>query len=322
MMKEIGGFLSFELNGQSDLHQNGLGFNTARSALFALLEYAASTSTRKLRIGLPAFLCPDVLQILGERSLNLSIETYNLSDDLQPNYNPSDLDVFYYYNVFGLLRPPKAKLAKWMIVDNAHAFFEPPNAAFHTIYSARKFLGVPDGAFLYSDAPIIESPQAESWHQSVHLLRRVDTDAASAYSAFREAEDALATSPVRGISRLSKAIIRAADAGFITNVRRANFEILHRGLKKRNELSRHVENALGRDTFVPFMYPFLNPNGAKVRRRLLDRLIYCPTLWAELSSSPETSLFEKHLSINTVHLPIDQRYTTDDMNFIIDSINS
>ena len=320
-MKEVGGFLGLDLIRRNDIHASAIGFNTARNALKVLLEEIGRPTNNYLSVALPAFLCPDVAIMLKRSELKIKLEFYNIGNDLKPVLKDGlQYDVFYYYDVFGLVGPPDKMFATHTIVDSAHSFYQPPENGFHSIYSARKFLGVPDGALLYTWLPIENREPAESWQSSSHLLKRVDVNAETSYAYFLEAEAALSRSPALGISNLSRALIEASDTDFICKARRNNFEALHARFRGSNELSHLIDRVLGRDGFVPFMYPLLLPTGKMIRRQLIENRIYSPTLWSAIAEASEASDYEKHMSLNTVHLPVDQRYTLDDMNWIAGKI--
>lgn len=57
-----------------------------------------------------------------------------------------------------------------VIVDQAQAYFDKPISGVDTIYTCRKFLGVPDGAFLYSDAKLDEELMIDESFERMHFL--------------------------------------------------------------------------------------------------------------------------------------------------------
>ena len=68
-------------------------------------------------------------------------------------------------------------LWKQLIVDNTQAFCFSDRGV-DTFYSARKFFGVPDGAYLYTDKFLnVELEQDVSCQRCEHLLRRIDEGA-------------------------------------------------------------------------------------------------------------------------------------------------
>lgn len=85
-------------------------------------------------------------------------------------------------------------------------------------------------------------------------------------------------------------------------------EVLHRMLKPYNQLS--VKQP------APVMsYPFLCDK-AGLRETLVKHKIYVPKLWEETARNEQASPWERFLSEQLCVLPVDQRYTGDDMNDI------
>ena len=146
--REIGGYLELERNRFPLLHESALALNCGRNALRYLLEQ------RKIRaLLLPSFLCDTVRSVCS----GVSCRTYPVSTDFLPQFpDPAEDEWLYVVNYYGQL--PAAFLAELrqrfprLIIDNAQAYFEPPLPETDTLYTCRKFFGVPDGAFLYTDA--------------------------------------------------------------------------------------------------------------------------------------------------------------------------
>ena len=68
-----------------------------------------------------------------------------------------------------------------------------------------------------------------------------------------------------------------------------------------------------------FEYSYLE-NGHKIRKSLAKKKIYIPTLWPNvLSDTSKESIDYKYLA-NILPIPCDQRYGTDDMRYIINSL--
>ena len=66
-----------------------------------------------------------------------------------------------------------------VIVDNAQSYFQLPVDGLDTLYTCRKYFGVADGAFLYSDMRLgKEIPQDESFERMHFLLGRYERSAA------------------------------------------------------------------------------------------------------------------------------------------------
>jgi hypothetical protein len=67
---------------------------------------------------------------------------------------------------------------------------------------------------------------------------------------------------------------------------------------------------------VPLCYPLLARNGGRLRTRLADARIYCPVYWPGLDPGPGANL-EQRLLLDLACLPIDHRYSADDMARIL-----
>lgn len=295
------------------LHAAAHGFNTACGAIQQFLD-AARQSREFATVWVPVFLCPQVEIAIARADPGFKIRRYGLREDLEPRLSDvGPQDLIYFYNVFGLKGTSIPRLPDNAIVDNAHAFFQPPARNRATIYSARKFFGVPDGAYLYCDDPIEVPRQQPSSGRGGHLLKRIEAGPEAAYNDFRAAEDELAAMPPLGMSPLARHILKGIDYDVVRRARLDNFGIVHAALGGKNELSDLIDLALDDPHFVPFSYPFLHASGADLRKSLIARKIYVPHLWRGLSDRAEMTAFEHHLSEDTVHLPIDQRYSEEDM---------
>lgn len=62
-------------------------------------------------------------------------------------------------------------------------------------------------------------------------------------------------------------------------------------------------------------YPFLCSD-PELRAKLLPYKIYVPCLWTETAENPEASPWEVYLADHLCVLPVDQRYTDEDMQWI------
>ena len=308
-IREIGGYFPLEVARSGAFHPRAKAFLTARGALKQLLLSLFETGRGPKRLWLPTFLCPDIETAISEIAPSLQIIRYAVNDVLQPvGCDPKSTDLAYYYNVFGLtgalarLLPPKS------VWDNAHGFFSPPAPGCTTLYSARKFFGVPDGAYLYSTEPVVVPPPLSDVRRSLHLLKRHDQGAQAAFSDFRAAETELAGAPPAGMSLLTRRILEGIDYSAVSVLRLTNLVTLHEVLGRQNELGTLIDAALSDPHFVPFSYPLLIADGAALRERLISKKVFIPLLWSGVVSRPEITGFERHLALDTVHLPIDQRY--------------
>ena len=307
-MKEIGGYLEIEYNKGSIFHEEALKLNCGRACLEYLIE---AYDIRK--IWLPLFLCDSVFERC--RNLGLEIGTYNISADfsiIKPDLE--DTDWLYLVNFYGLLRDREIeKYKKWhkkIICDNAQAFFQQPVKGVPTIYTCRKFLGVPDGAFLYSEKVIDRELELdESRERMKHLLGRFERTATEYYHQYVDGEKIFSNEPIKRMSKLTENLLRGIDYDYVKRKRTENWKELHQMLGNHNALKMEfVEGA--------FAYPFFHEKGSEIREALIKKQIYIPTLWSEVLSRCEETTVEYKLTSNLLPLPCDQRYGKTEMDYL------
>lgn len=315
---QIGGYLALDVQSGPHFHSTECRYNTARSALVALCRALQESSRQPLRLLLPRFNCPDVAEVLQQRT-NVEVYTYSIDENLEPIL-PEGLvagSILYFVNLFAVKSEFAARLPKGSIVDNVHAFFSPAVTGMHTLYSARKFIGVPDGAYLYSDVDVERPPEYVAWEESTYLLQRLDVGARAAYEGFQSSERALSRSDVRGMSALSRTLLGSLNYERFRQQRRTNFEYLHAQLGQTNELAPLINRALSDENFVPLCYPHLRPEGERVRDFLISEGVFVPRYWANIATDPQATPFEKYLARDGLHLPIDHRYGRAEMEEIV-----
>jgi dTDP-4-amino-4,6-dideoxygalactose transaminase len=115
------------------------------------------------------------------------------------------------------------------------------------------------------------------------------------------------------MSLLTRKLIGSLDVDHIVRVRRDNFSYLDERCAGINRLDLEQSSL--------FMYPLYVRNGSELRSYLIKNKVFTPTLWADQLHLVTADL-EHDLIENIVHLPIDQRYTADDMERIADLIHA
>ena len=309
-MREIGGYLELERNTGSLLHDGALPLGSGRAALRYLIE---QRGIRKL--ALPDHLCDVVTQVC--RECGVETRVYPVGEDLRPVPPAIEADEWLYLvNYYGQLTREEltALHARYprLIVDNAQAYFDLPLPGVDTLYTCRKFLGVPDGGFLYTDAPVRELEEDRSLSRMRFVLGRFEQDAGSFYEAASRNNDELPAEPLR-MSRLTENLLRGIDYDRVRQRRSENFLRLHEALGSVNALPvRPAEGA--------FAYPLLLEKGSAVRRALIAEKIFVPTLWPNvLREQPEGSAAH-HLAADLLPLPCDQRYGAEEMAFVAETV--
>lgn len=314
-MKEIGGYFNLELADRGGfLHDDGILLNSCRNALeFVLL------SLRPKRIWLPKYTCDSVLQPVKHLKLNYCF--YSIDKNLEiPLLSLNETDVVLYTNYFGLKDSYTKELAerygRRLIIDNAQSYYSERIKGIATIYSPRKFFGVPDGGIAYVDNPINKKfKQDKSYDRCRHLMRRYDETAAEGYSDFRTNDNYLDNREILLMSELTKAILRSIDYDSVKTKRNINFNYLHNNLSESNGLNIKFE-----DIACPMVYPYYSKKN-DLRRILIDNKVYVATYWHNVLCNSNIETLEFDFAKNILPLVIDQRYGIKDVSRIIKIIN-
>ena len=99
----------------------------------------------------------------------------------------------------------------------------------------------------------------------------------------------------------------------IAETRERNFNYLHRVLIKMNPINLTVP-------YGAFAYPLYVKNGAFIREALRKKRIYIPVLWPNVCKMRGASNLESDFVENLLPLPVDQRYDSDDMDDILNTL--
>lgn len=307
-MKEIGGYIELDKYSLPMLHDGAKALNCGRNALAYVIR---ARGIKKLL--LPAFICDSVINVCSRE--NALMRFYPVDTDLLPGaVEPAPDEWLYLVNYYGQLTNEHIErfIAKYkrVIVDNSQSYFQSPVQGADTLYTARKYFGVADGAFLYTDARLEEDlPVDESFDRMRFLLGRFERGAGDFYDEYRQNNAFFENEPIKRMSRLTENLLRGIDYEAVRSRRESNFKILHDALLG--------ANALDLRTVGTFMYPFLAENGAEIRKRLIEKRIYIPMLWPGAAERCGRGSTEARLAENILPLPIDQRYGEEEMKLMI-----
>lgn len=159
-MNEIGGYFGLEPLISNEYYKDLIPLNTARNALLYILK------ARKIqKLYIPYYLCDSISEMCDKKGC--SYEFYRIDSDFRPVFEKelSGNEYLYIINYFGQISNKQIKKLrekyKHIILDNVQAFFQKPVQGIDTIYSCRKFFGVPDGAYLSTDCLLEEDLQED-----------------------------------------------------------------------------------------------------------------------------------------------------------------
>lgn len=313
-MKLIGGFYELELPGPgSGPHPDAVALNTGRACLMVMLDVL-----RPKHVHVPFHTCDATVDPF--RELGIPTSYYSINGDLEPVDLPAldDGEYILWTNYYGVCGRTTEKLKQQfggqLLLDDTHAFFRGSHGPWWSFTSARKYFGVPDGAYLFApedlalDVP--RNDRATVDHNVLRLLGR-QQEAYAAYLAYEKSLDC----SVRRISTVSEGLLRTIDLDLVRSRRLENFNYVHGRMGALNGLT--VDPS---PDDVPFCYPFW-PKKPVDREALYRDQLFIPKLWQDALARPEEGFdVERQISVDLLPLPVDHRYTTTDMARVVDHL--
>ena len=314
-MQEYGGYLQFEQYFGSEYHENAIALNSGRNCLRYLIR-----ARHIKKIALPKYICSAVTDVCkGEQ---VGIHYYDIDRNFKPvPIELSEDEYLYVVNYFGQIDADYIvglydQYNKHIIFDNAQAFFVDALPGVDTIYTCRKFLGVCDGAYLYTDCRTDMRLDYEyAYNRMEFLAGRFECGANAFYDSYQENEKFISMQEIKHMSHVTQNILKSLDYVRIKDVRSRNFELLAMALGDRNMLQLTIPEA-------PYMYPLLVNDGCVIRAKLIERKIYVPLLWPNVINEWDKNDHAYYLADNILPLPCDHRYTEEDMQYIINVVRS
>ena len=311
-VKEIGGYIELDTYHMPMLHDGALALNCGRNALAYLIKVKHIK-----RIFLPKFICDSVIGICDKEGTEIVF--YHIDDHFKPII-PNEITTeewLYLVNYYGQLTNEEiqtyAGKFKNIIVDQAQSYFQKPIGSIDTIYTCRKYFGVADGAFLYTDQYLNgELPIDESFERMHFLLGRFERSASEFYSEYVDNNHIFVNEPIKSMSKLTDNLLHGIDYKKVLQIRKSNFTYLHDRLKDINQLELKQTGT--------FMYPLMLEKGDIIRKKLQKEKIYIPTLWPTVFKLCEQIEWEYKAASNILPLPIDQRYNYLDMETLINHL--
>ena len=306
-MKEIGGYIELDTYRLPMLHESAVALNCGRNALACLLR-----ARQIKRLWIPKLICDSVTGVCEREQVPYSF--YGIGCDFLPSREIclGEGEWLYFVNYYSQSDNETinrfVRKYRCVIVDNAQSYFQDPIPRVDTLYTCRKYFGVPDGAFLYTDAmPEEELPVDESYGRMRFLLGRFEKGASAFYGEYVKNNALFADAPVRKMSRLTYNLLHGIEYAAIEEKRKDNFLYVHETLGKVNKLSLKAGS---------FMYPLMVKNGPLIRKRLRELKIYIPVLWPSVFETAEKNDPEYAMAENILPLPVDQRYGREEMTYL------
>lgn len=216
-----------------------------------------------------------------------------------------------------------------VIIDKTQSMFSTYQQINGDYYvgSIRKWLGIPDGAFISlrlsvedEDEELSENKSKAMLYKNNYIKNNIGCKE-TLLKLYREAEQTLdsRTRPYK-MSNVSQKILANTSFNKLVKTRRRNYELLSNGLSQCNIIKIPYSNL--KDNEVPFYFPvFVQTKRAELQKYLADNNVYATVIWAcpneflDLIDNESKKIYEEILCI-----PCDQRYTENDMKYIVELI--
>lgn len=314
--QEIGGYFELEDYGGGPYHDDVIALDSARSCLAYLIELREIK-----RIALPDFICDAVTEVC-ERA-GVTVQTYKVRDGFLPAYDFSlgQEEWLYLVDYYGRLRGEDIATAVdfahgRVVVDEVQGFFRKPWNVADTIYTCRKYFGVPDGAYLatYDGARLERTlPAGRSAGRMAHLLGRSEGSGSSYYDEYLAIETEIGARGPEVMSEVTRRLLSGIDYGFVRRRREENYAVL-------DDLLGEVNLLESVSPVGPYMYPLLVNDAGDMRRNLAARGVYIPTLWPNVVKQCSSCTLAYRYAKNILPLPVDQRYGETDMGRVAEEV--
>lgn len=307
VVNPIGGYFELELPRFPEYHSKAIALNSGRFCLEYILRCKHYN-----KIYVPYFTCDSAVEPIIK--LGISYEFYHIDKEyhILDDINLKADEALIYTNYWGLQDKYCMKLAskygKQLILDYTQAFFSQPVDGIDTFYSCRKFFGVPDGGYLYTDKKAdFEIGQDESFTRMDSLVKRIDLSPEAGYEDFHCASAEFHQLPIRKMSKFTKRMMQGIDYMSAAKHRCHNYNILQRELGGK---------ALSQGD-IPMIFPYEQEYGQTLRKKLISHKVFVAKYWPNVDDWAGVNATETWIANHILPLPIDQRYGKEDMERII-----
>ncbi len=316
-MREIGSFIELELPKGLEFYtgeRNVARLNNGRAAI-----WHAFVLTGAKAIWIPYYQCESVREFLQRKKCVIK---YYHQDK---NFNPIDLnakedEAVLLVNYYGIMSRERMRILSigypHVIIDNCQAFFCKPLTNVLNVYSARKFMGVADGAYVIGKNAhhyVSDYPQCYSSDTAAFLLKRIDYGCeGKGYEARTLNENRVDTEDVMKMSKLTRTMLDAADYHDIIEKRRKNFDIACNLFADINlwDPTRFYDSET-----VPMVYPLVVEDDG-VLSKMLNAKHFQGHWWKYITEELPENTFEYWMSRYMIPITIDQRYGVEDLEYI------
>ena len=319
--------------------------NSGRSAIKLILDHIIGLGHKKIL--LPAYLCDSIVRAV--KKSGLEYEFYNLDDKL--NIDISNLkskiktndECVFFINYFGYGQSKQVetylksiKNKNLIIEDCTHSIFSEElyinnYIGDYQIVSMRNWFGIPDGAIIIDKNRMLKNLNLEKKYDEFFINRLLGQMIKSEYLKDKDINKEThikfisngemkydKSFNISKISDLSKAIIENQNYTKLKINRQINYKYLYENLKNIDHIKYIYENF--DDKICPIGFVIYAKYRDDLRIYLSKNGIYCPIHWTLPLEVKEKYPNLNKLSNHILTIPCDQRYTLEDMEYIVDKI--
>lgn len=300
-------------------------FLSGRTALQAIIAELGEVRS----VSLPSWCCDSMVKPFVDAGLSINYYPVVFENGELVQKIKTDADVLFLMDYFGYTgsQPDLRGYKGVLIRDVTHSLFSATYSdADYYFGSLRKWCGVWTGGYAWTkDGHRLEAGIPNSGY---FTLRSRAMEMKKAYieegqgdkeylKIFDAAEDCLETVGIAPAADRDVELAERLDMEAIKARRRANATIL------RSAFPDWLIFPILAPADTPMFVPVLLPDGKRdaLRRYLIQNEIYCPIHWP-VSEYHKLDERTEHIYENELSLVCDQRYTEEDMNRVVDTINT
>ena len=314
---EIGSFLELQLPKGRELYsaeKDIARLNTGRMAIWHAFRVTGCT-----RIWIPIYQCDSIRETFERKGVEVCF--YSQDSHFTPiDIAATESDAVLLVNYYGIMSNSRmadlSKKYKHPIIDCAQAFFCKPIENALMVYSCRKFVGVPDGAYVVGKNAhlyIDEYPQCYSSDTASFLLKRIEYGCeGKGYEARSINESRIDSEDCMKMSRLTRVLLDAEDYEYNKRKRKENFSTAHILLGDINKIDPIYYYD---DETIPMVYPLVVEDDSLIQR-LFAAKHFQGHWWSYICEEQPEDTFEHWLSRYVIPITIDQRYGIEELNYL------
>lgn len=315
-------------------------FSTCRSAICEILSECADIK----RALVPAFTCHSVIEPFLRYGVDIHAYQINTNltidqDDFLKLVNAFDPQIILIHGYFGIDTTKddngiiKKLMQKGIIIveDTTQTMFSDYThiPSTYKLGSLRKWFPIPDGAFITNISKVELAEDKElseaKWNAMVLKGKYIFEGIGRKdefMPLFKNAESLLdSRKHTAGMSKVSYALFSRYDISEIKQMRRANYQILSKRLKKHPEIKLIKEDLDCNET--PFLLPvYIETIRGEFQDFLASHNVYPTIIWSvphELHGKLNEDT--KYIYDNILCFHIDQRYEQEDMDKVADIVD-